>query len=40
MNRDTLTDNYDIKQNQFTKLISEPRVSDSEESNEAFDRAI
>ena len=36
----TLTTNYSVKQSQFTKPISEPRASDSEESNEAFDRAI
>ena len=36
----TLTINYSVKQSQFTKPISEPRASDPEESNEAFDRAI
>ena len=35
-----LTVNYGIKLSQFTKLISEPRASDPEESNEHFDRAI
>ena len=39
-NNDILTANYGIKQNQFTKLTSEPRASDPEESNKAFDRAI
>ena len=36
----TLTTNYGAKQSQFTKPISEPRASDPEKSNEAFDRAI
>ena len=40
VNSDTLTVNYSIKQSQFTKLISEPRARNPEESNEAFDRAI
>ena len=40
MNSDILTDNYGVKQNQFTKSTSEPRASDSEESNEVFDCAI
>ena len=37
MNNNTLTANYDVKQNKFTKPTSEPRASDPEESNEAFD---
>ena len=32
----TLTTNYGVKQNQFTKPTSEPRASDPEESNEVF----
>ena len=40
VNSDTLTDYYDVKQSQFTKPTPEPRASDSEESNEVFDRAI
>ena len=40
VNSDFLTVNYGVKQSQFTKLISEPRASDPEESNETFDRAI
>jgi len=40
VNSDSLTVNYGVKQNQFTKPTSEPRTSDPEESNEAFDRAI
>ena len=40
VNSDILTANYGVKQNQFTKPTSEPRASDPEESNEAFDRAI
>ena len=40
VNSDSLTANYGVKQSQFTKLTSEPRASDLEESNEAFDRAI
>ena len=40
VNSDTLTANYGVKQVQFTKPTSEPRASDTEESNEAFDRAI
>ena len=40
VNSDTLTVNYDIKQSQFAKLISEPRANDPEESNEVFDRVI
>ena len=37
---DNLTVNYGVKQSQFTKPTSEPRSSDSEESNETFDHAI
>ena len=40
VNSDTLTVYYGVKQNQFTKLTPEPRASDLEEFNEAFDRAI
>ena len=40
VNSDILTANYGVKQRQFTKPTSEPHVSDPEESNEAFDRAI
>ena len=40
VNIDILTANYSVKQSQFTKSTSEPRASDSEESNEAFNRAI
>ena len=40
VNSDNLIVNYDVKQSQFTKPTSEPRASDPEESNEAFDRAI
>ena len=40
MNSDSLTANYGVKQNQFTKPTSESRTSDPEESNEVFDRAI
>ena len=40
VNSDSLTINYGIKQNQFTKPTSKPRASDPEESNVAFDRAI
>ena len=40
MNSDILTTNYGVKQSQFTKPTSEPRASDPEESNKAFDRAI
>ena len=40
VNSATLTANYGVKQSQFTKPTSEPRASDPEESNEAFDRAI
>ena len=40
VNSVTLTVNYGVKQNQFIKLTSQPRASDSKESNETFDRAI
>ena len=40
MNSDILIANYSVKQRQFTKLTPEPRVSDLEESNKVFDRAI
>ena len=40
VNSDILIANYGVKQNQFTKPSSEPRTSDPEESNEAFDFAI
>jgi len=40
MNSDILTADYGIKQSQFTKPTPEPRASDLEESNKAFDRAI
>ena len=40
VNSDNLTANYDVKQNQFTKLTSEPRASDPNKSNETFDCAI
>ena len=40
VNSDSLTANYSVKQSQFTKLTSEPHTSDSEESNETFDRVI
>ena len=40
VNSDTLTNNYSVKQSQLTKLTSEPRARNPEESNEAFDRAI
>jgi len=40
MNSDIFTANYGVKQSQFIKSTPEPRVSDPEESNEAFDRAI
>ena len=39
-NNDTLTDYYGVKQSQFTKPIPEPRASDPEKFNEAFERAI
>ena len=38
VNSDTLTAYYGVKQSQFTQLQN-PRASDPEESNEAFDRA-
>ena len=37
---DTLTANYGVKQNQFTKPTSEPRVRNPEDSNEVFDRTM
>ena len=37
---DTLTANYSVKQSQLTKLTSEPRARNSEESNKTSDRAI
>ena len=40
VNSNSLTTNYSAKQSQFTKLTSEPHTSDSEESNETFDRVI
>ena len=40
VNSDILTANYSIKQSRFTKATSEPHISDPEESNEDFDRAI
>ena len=40
MNSVILTANYSVKQSQFTKSTPEPRASDPEESNEAFDHAI
>jgi len=40
VNSDTLTAYYGVKQSQFIKPTPEPRASDPEESNEAFDRAI
>ena len=40
VNSAILTINYGVKESQFTKLTSDPRASDPEESNEAFDRAI
>ena len=39
-NSKILTTNYGVKQSQFTKPTSEPRASDTEESNKAFDHAI
>ena len=39
VNSDILTAYYGVKQSQFAKPTSDPRVSDPEESNEAFDRA-
>ena len=35
-----MTVNYGVKQSQFTKPTSEPRASDPEESNEAFDARL
>ena len=40
VNSDTLTANYSVKQSQLTKLTSEPRARNPEESNETFDRTI
>ena len=40
VNSDTLPVNYSVKQSQLTKLTSEPRASNPEESNEAVDPAI
>ena len=40
VNSDSLTANYGVKQNQFTKPTSEPRTSDPEGSNETFDPVI
>ena len=40
INSDILTVNYGVKQSQFTKPTSEPRASDPEESNEAFDARL
>ena len=40
VNSDILTVNYSVKQSQFTKLTSELRARNREESNEAFGRAI
>ena len=40
VNSDILTADYGVKQSQFTKPTSEPRASDPEEYNEAFDRVI
>ena len=40
VNNNTLTVNYVVKQNQFTKPIPEPHANDPEEFNVAFDRAI
>ena len=40
VNSDILTANYGVKQSQFTKLTSEPRARNPEESNEAFRHAI
>ena len=39
-NSNTLTNNYNVKQSQFTKPNSEPCARNSEDSNEAFDRVI
>ena len=40
VNSDILTANYSVKQSQLTKLTSEPRARNPEESNEPFDLAI
>ena len=40
VNSDIWTVYYGVKQSQFTKPTPDPRASDLEESNEAFDRAI
>ena len=40
VNSDILTANYSIKQSQLTKLTSEPRARNSEESNEVFDARL
>ena len=40
VNSDTLTVYYGVKQSQFTRPTLEPRASDPEEFNAAFDRAI
>ena len=37
-NSNTLTANYGVIQNQFTKPTPEPRARNLEESNETFDR--
>ena len=40
INSNTLIINYGVKQRQFIKSTSEPRVSDPEESNKPFERTI
>ena len=40
VNSDTLSVNYSVKQSQLTKLTSELRARNPEESNEAVDFAI
>ena len=40
VNSNSLIANYGVKQSQFIKPTSEPRASDPEKSNEAFDCAI
>ena len=40
VNSDTLTANYSVKQSQLTKLTSESRARNPEESNKVFDRTI
>ena len=40
MNSNILIANYGVKQSQITKPTSEPRASDSEESNETFERTV